>query len=49
MSWYHDFDGGRAWYTNMGHTEASFTEPLVLQHLLGGLRYAMGTGTTPAQ
>ena len=49
VSWYHDFDGGRAWYTNMGHTEASFTEPLVLQHLLGGLRYAMGTGTAPAQ
>src|SRR6266576_6551194 len=42
MSWYHDFDGGRAWYTNMGHTEASFTEPLFLRHLLGGLRYAMG-------
>jgi cytochrome c len=45
MSWYHDFDGGRAWYTNMGHTEATYTEPLFLQHLLGGLRYAMGTGT----
>ena len=45
MSWYHDFDGGRAWYTNMGHTEATFSEPLFLQHLLGGLRYAMGTGT----
>ena len=45
MSWYHDFDGGRAWYTNMGHTEASFSEPLFLQHLRGGLRYAMGTGT----
>ncbi|HMI43301.1 MAG TPA: ThuA domain-containing protein, partial [Gemmatimonadaceae bacterium] len=44
MSWYHDFDGGRAWYTNMGHTEASFSEPLFLRHLLGGLRYAMGTG-----
>lgn len=44
MSWYHDFDGGRAWYTNMGHTEATFSEPLFLQHLLGGLRYAMGTG-----
>src|SRR3954470_10525821 len=43
MSWYHDFDGGRAWYTNMGHTEASFSEPLFLRHLLGGLRYAMGT------
>jgi len=45
MSWYHDFAGGRAWYTNMGHTEATYTEPLFLQHLLGGLRYAMGTGT----
>jgi cytochrome c len=44
MSWYHDFDGGRAWYTNMGHTEATYTEPLFLQHLLGGLKYAMGTG-----
>ena len=45
MSWYHDFDGGRAWYTNMGHTEASYTERLFLQHLLGGLRYAIGGGT----
>ena len=44
MSWYHDFDGGRAWYTNMGHTEATFSEPLFLKHLLGGLRYAIGTG-----
>lgn len=44
MSWYHDFDGGRAWYTNMGHTESTFTEPLFLQHLLGGIRYAMGSG-----
>src|SRR5215210_2557153 len=45
MSWYHDFDGGRAWYTGMGHTEATFTEPLFLRHLLGGLRYAIGKGT----
>ena len=45
MSWYHDVDGGRAWYTNMGHTEETFAEPLFLKHLLGGLRYAIGTGT----
>ncbi|HKG90616.1 MAG TPA: ThuA domain-containing protein, partial [Gemmatimonadaceae bacterium] len=43
MSWYHEFDGGRGWYTNMGHTDATFAEPLFLRHLLGGLRYAMGT------
>jgi cytochrome c len=45
MSWYHDFDGGRAWYTNMGHTEETYAEPLFLKHLLGGLRYAIGSGT----
>jgi cytochrome c len=44
MSWYHAYDGGRAFYTNMGHTEATYSEPLFLRHLLGGLRYAMGTG-----
>ena len=44
MSWFHPYDGGRAFYTNMGHTDASFTEPLFLRHLLGGLRWAMGTG-----
>jgi cytochrome c len=43
MSWYHEFDGGRAWYTNMGHTDATFTEAPFLKHLLGGLRYAMAT------
>ncbi len=42
MSWYHDYGGGRAWYTAMGHTEETFSEPLFLQHLLGGIRYAMG-------
>jgi len=45
MSWYHAFDGGRAFYTNMGHTDATFTEAPFLRHLLGGIRYAIGTGT----
>jgi len=44
MSWHHEYDGGRAWYTGMGHTEESFSEPFFLQHLLGGIRYAMGSG-----
>jgi type 1 glutamine amidotransferase len=41
MAWYHDFDGGRAFYTELGHTDESFLDPLYLQHLLGGIRYAM--------
>jgi cytochrome c len=44
MSWYHDFDGGRAWYTAMGHTEETYAEAPFLTHLEGGLRYAMGNG-----
>lgn len=42
MSWYHDFEGGRSFYTALGHTEASFSDPLFLKHLLGGLQYALG-------
>lgn len=42
MSWYRQFDGGRSFYTELGHTDASYADPLYLEHLLGGLQYAMG-------
>jgi type 1 glutamine amidotransferase len=42
IMWYHDFDGGRAWYTGGGHTSESYAEPLFLQSLLGGIEYAVG-------
>jgi uncharacterized protein len=42
MSWYRNYDGGRSFYTAMGHEEKSFADPLVLKHLLGGIEYAMG-------
>ncbi|MEO6526974.1 MAG: ThuA domain-containing protein, partial [Gemmatimonadaceae bacterium] len=43
MSWYHEFDGGRAWYTNMGHTETTYAEPMFVKHLAGGIKWAIGT------
>ncbi|MGN6618447.1 MAG: ThuA domain-containing protein [Ilyomonas sp.] len=43
IAWYHDFDGGRAFYTGGGHTTESFSEPLFLQHLAGGIEYAIGS------
>lgn len=43
IAWYHEYDGGRAWYTAMGHTSASYYEPLFLDHLWGGIIYAAGT------
>jgi len=44
IAWYHDFDGGRAFYTGGGHTDETYSEPLFLKHLLGGIQYAMGDG-----
>ncbi|HEV8649457.1 MAG TPA: ThuA domain-containing protein [Actinomycetes bacterium] len=46
IAWCHRYDGGRAWYTAMGHTSESFQEPLYLVHLLAGIRYAAGAGGT---
>ena len=42
IAWYHDYDGGRAFYTGAGHTNESFSEDLFLKHLLGGIQYAIG-------
>lgn len=42
MSWYHEFNGGRAFYTAMGHTEETFSEPIFLNHLWAGIHYASG-------
>jgi type 1 glutamine amidotransferase len=42
IMWYHDFEGGRAWYTAGGHTKESYTEPLFRQHLCEGIAWAAG-------
>ncbi|MFI7062252.1 ThuA domain-containing protein [Kribbella sp. NPDC050124] len=42
ITWCQDYDGGRAWYTGMGHTIASYAEPAFRQLLLGGLKTAAG-------
>lgn len=42
MSWYQEFNGGRSFYTAMGHTNETFSEPLFLNHLYAGIKYAAG-------
>lgn len=42
MSWYHDYDGGRAFYTALGHVDECYTDETYLKHLLGGIQYAIG-------
>jgi type 1 glutamine amidotransferase len=42
MAWYRAFDGGRAFYTEMGHTNESYKEQAYLDHLAGGILWAIG-------
>ena len=42
IAWSHEVDGGRAFYTGLGHTAESYAEPDFLAHLLGGIEYAIG-------
>lgn len=43
IAWYHSFEGGRVFYTALGHTKEDFTtDSLFSQHLLGGIKYALG-------
>jgi type 1 glutamine amidotransferase len=43
IAWCHEFDGGRSWYTGMGHAASAFSdEPLFVRHLLGGIEWAAG-------
>jgi glucose/arabinose dehydrogenase/cytochrome c551/c552 len=45
IAWYHEFDGGRAFYTGLGHTDESYVDPFYLKHVLGGIKYAVGNNT----
>jgi cytochrome c len=42
IAWCQAIDGGRSWYTAMGHTSESYAEPLYRLHLLGGIESAAG-------
>ena len=41
IAWYHEFDGGRVFYTGLGHTIESYAEPAFKQHILGGILYGL--------
>ena len=44
ISWYHYFDGGRSWYTGLGHTAASYCRAAVLAASAGRHPVRRGTG-----
>lgn len=40
VAWYHNYDGGRAFYTALGHLPTNFQEPAFLNHLFAGILWA---------
>jgi type 1 glutamine amidotransferase len=45
ITWCQNYGGGRAWYTGLGHTEESYTDPNFTRMLLGGIQVAAGAVT----
>ena len=45
LAWCHNFEGGRSWYEGAGHTDASWSDPLFLEHILGGIQWTAGVVT----
>ncbi len=43
--WFHDFDGGRSFYTGFGHANESYTDSTFMNQLLDGINYAIGKNT----
>ena len=42
LAWRHQFDGGREWYTALGHKPEYYSDPKLTKHILGGILWAMG-------
>lgn len=40
VAWYQEFDGGRSFYTSLGHLPASYEDPWFLAHIYGGIYWA---------
>lgn len=38
IAWFHEYDGGRAFYTALGHTLESYTDSSFVRHVWGGVR-----------
>ncbi len=39
--WCHEYDGGRQWYTALGHDAKVYADPVFQHHLLGGLQWVV--------
>lgn len=42
LAWCQEFEGGRQFYTSLGHKIEHYSDPVFRQHLLGGIRWVTG-------
>ncbi|MCP4311752.1 MAG: ThuA domain-containing protein [Bacteroidetes bacterium] len=42
LCWCHQFEGGRQWYTALGHDPWFYEDPLFVEHLRGGVLWILG-------
>ena len=42
VSWLRQAGEGRVFYTNFGHREDTYENPMILRHMLDGIQYALG-------
>jgi type 1 glutamine amidotransferase len=41
LAWYQEFEGGRSWYTALGHRPEEYSDPMFVRHILGGIQWAV--------
>ena len=46
VAWYQEFDGGRQWYTSLGHRREHYEDPTFMRHILGGIQWVIA-GDSP--
>lgn len=39
--WCHEFDGGRSWYTSLGHSKEDYMDEEFRKHVLGGIEWVV--------
>jgi len=44
LAWFHNFDGGRQWFTALGHSIEDYSDPVFTRHLLGGILWSIENG-----
>jgi uncharacterized protein len=43
-AWCHEFDGGKIWYTALGHSKEDYSNPAYLAHIVEGLKWVTDKG-----